>query len=35
MAGKGEKFAGALGMIVLIVILNILSHVFNWGWIFY
>ena len=29
------KVVGALGFIGIIVLLNALSYVFDWGWIFY
>jgi hypothetical protein len=29
------KVVGALGFIGIIVLLNVLSYAFNWGWYFY
>jgi len=35
----GEKNAGSAGgiagTVIIIVILNVLSQVFDWGWVFY
>ena len=33
--GLGAKAGGMAGTIILIVILNVLSYIFDWGWIFY
>ncbi len=33
--GIGGKAGGILGTIIVIVILNVLSYVFDWGWVFY
>jgi hypothetical protein len=33
--GGGSRYGGWLISIAIIVILNILSHVFDWGWTFY
>ena len=32
---QGGNIAGVVGFIGIIVLLNVLSYVFNWGWIFY
>ncbi len=31
----GGGIAGIIGTIVVIGLLNLLSHLFDWGWIFY
>ena len=33
--GGGGRFAGWIVSILIVVVLNILSRVFNWGWTFY
>ena len=33
MADGGNPFGGLVGSIILIVILNVLSHMFDWGWV--
>ena len=33
--GVGGKLLGGLGFIVVLVVFNVLSYVFNWGWILY
>lgn len=29
------KLVGGLGFVGIIVLLNVLSYMFNWGWFFY
>ncbi len=31
----GGGIIGLVGFIGIIVLLNVLSYVFNWGWVFY
>ncbi len=31
----GGRLGGIIGTIVVLVILNVLSQVFDWGWVFY
>jgi hypothetical protein len=33
--GAGGGIVGTLGFVGIIVLLNVLSYVFNWGWYFY
>ncbi len=33
--GVAGGIGGAVGFIGMIVLLNVLSYVFNWGWVFY
>lgn len=33
--GNGGKIGGILGFIGIIVLLNVLSYVFGWGYMFY
>ena len=33
--GAGKGIVGVLGFIGVIVLLNVLSYVFNWGYMFY
>jgi len=33
--GVVGSILGILGFIGVIVLLNVLSYVFNWGWVFY
>ena len=35
MNGKGGGLLGIVFFIGIIVLLNVLSYVFNWGWMFY
>ena len=35
MGGIMKRFGGILGLLVLVGVLNLLSYVFNWGWVFY
>ena len=35
MGGIMRRFGGILGLVVLVGVLNLLSYVFNWGWVFY
>ncbi len=35
MAEGGGKFIGIGIMVAIILVLNLLSYVFNWGWVFY
>jgi hypothetical protein len=32
---NGSRGLGLLAFIGIIVLLNVLSYVFNWGWVFY
>ena len=33
--GGGGAWSGIMVTIVILVILNVLSYMFNWGWIFH
>lgn len=33
--GGGGRFAGIIGTVIILGILNVLSQVFDWGWVFY
>ncbi len=33
--GGGGRWVGIVGFIAVIVLLNVLSHVFGWGYTFY
>lgn len=35
MGDGGSRFGGIAFLIGAVVVLNVLSHVFNWGWVFY
>lgn len=35
MGDGGSRFGGIAFLIAAVVVLNVLSHVFNWGWVFY
>jgi hypothetical protein len=33
--GDQNAAGGIAGTVIIVVILNVLSHIFNWGWVFY
>lgn len=33
--GNGSRFGGWIAFIAFIIIFNVLSRVFDWGWVFY
>lgn len=33
--GGGGRLAGIVGTIIILGLLNVLSQVFGWGWVFY
>lgn len=35
MGQGGSQLGGIVGLVIVVVVLNGLSYVFNWGWTFY
>ncbi len=35
MGGLVKKFGGIVGLLLLLGVLNGLSYLFDWGWVFY